>query len=165
MLPPTILKHPSSTPPLRCIMATIKCSHAQTPAGSRPLLACFVPSRTGPVPRTKQYNTAPVLAPEMRASTNEPDCQTFLRRWTLADPTTAAEPGIRVAERPKKSTGNLTPPNMIRAMAPARCPPPTPVTWVDIYEKIPGSGNLIHEAPNRLYETGLAAIRGGATRG
>lgn len=39
----------------------------------------------------------PVLAPEMRIPTSQPDCQTFLRRWNLADPTTAAEPGIRAS--------------------------------------------------------------------
>ncbi|PMD61415.1 uncharacterized protein K444DRAFT_611667 [Hyaloscypha bicolor E] len=74
-----------------------------------------------PGPHTKRYNTTPVLAPEMRATTNGPDCQTFLRRWNLADPTTAAEPGIRAPERQKKSLRNLTPPNKIRAVWPEQC--------------------------------------------
>jgi hypothetical protein len=94
-------------------------------------------------PHTKRYNTAPVLAPEMKATTNGPDCQTFRRRWNLADPTTAAEPGIRAPERQKKSLRNLTPPNKIRAVARA---PLTPVTWA-MSSKIPGYGNLVYEAP------------------
>jgi hypothetical protein len=129
-----------------------------------PLLVCFVPSGTGAVPHTKRYNTAPV-APEMRASTKTSlTVRFFYGRWTLADPTTAAEPGIRAPERPKKSTGNLTPPNMIRAMAPALCPPMTPVNLGDIY----GNTWVWQSDPRSSKPTirdGLAVIRGGATRG
>ncbi|KAE9368503.1 hypothetical protein N431DRAFT_443938 [Stipitochalara longipes BDJ] len=67
----------------------------------------------------------------MRTSTSEPDCQTFRRRWELAGPTTAAQPGIRwnsSSRSPKEESGKFdTPPKKIRAVAPAaaRCPPQT----------------------------------------
>ena len=124
------LSPPSSTPPLRCMRATIKCSHAQTPKGSRPASALLrtLSYSSRPSHRDGTQQHGPLLAPEMRTSTSEPGRQTFRRRWELAAPTTAVEQGIRDAERPKKSPGNLTPTMKIRAVATAPRAPQTPVT-------------------------------------
>jgi len=52
----------SSTPPLRCMSATIKCSHAQTPKGSRPA-SCLL--------RTLSYKL-PSLTPRRYSTTRPP---------------------------------------------------------------------------------------------
>jgi hypothetical protein len=96
LLPHSHTHSPTLKQPLHraaaCMRATINCSHAQTPKGSRPLLVCFVPSRTGPVPHTETVLITQQHGPPFSPLRwGEPDCQTFLGRWELAAPTTAAQ--------------------------------------------------------------------------
>jgi hypothetical protein len=98
IIPPPISTHPS----IALHDGSVKCSHAQTPKARGRLLSASYPLVQDPSLLTPNgTQRTPSSPPEMRASTNGLDYQTFLRRWNLADPTTAAEPGFR-APTPKR---------------------------------------------------------------
>lgn len=101
----------------------------------------------GPRPRS------PSSAPEMKGIDYRSGYQTFIHRWPLAGPTTAAEPGIRAPERPKRRQGNLTPPNKIKALASSLFGTGTRDLGNTVSANSLGYGNLILDAANRLYET------------